>query len=85
MGLLEPHHSQVCQSPTMAGFAASTTVCPHIPATDPGFQVLEQKKCKEKSPALVITKSTNHCPQIEKDKGPLALRVSDMECDFPRR
>lgn len=72
-----PHNGQVvgsggrrvCRSPTTAEFAASGTVCPQLPATDPGFQVLEEKKCEEKSPALVITKSTNCRPQMDEDEG----------------
>lgn len=85
LGLLEPRHGQVCQSPSMAGFAVSVTVCPQLPATDSSFQVLEKKNCKEKCLACFITKSTNHHPQTEKDEGPPSLRVSDTECDFPRR
>lgn len=73
-----------CQSPTTAGFVTSVTVCPQIPTTEPSFQVLE-KMNGEKSSTPVTNKSTNHHPQMEKDKGPSGPRVSNRKCDFPRR
>lgn len=57
------------QSPTMAGFAASITICPQIQVTDPSYQVLDKKR-EEKILALVIIKPANCHPQMEKDKGP---------------
>lgn len=67
------------------GFAAGSAVYPQLPVTDPGFQVLEKKKREEKSLVLVITKSTNYHPQMEKDEGSPGPRLSNRECDFPGR